>query len=54
MELWFSIMERRLIRHGEFASVDDLADRIIEFIKAYNRKAKPFRRTYEGRPLRIA
>ena len=47
-------MERRLIRHGEFDSVNDLADRIIEFIKAYNRKAKPFRWTYEGRPLRVA
>lgn len=54
VELWFSIMERRLIRHGEFDSVDDLADRIIEFIKAYNRKAKPFRWTYEGRPLKVA
>ena len=54
VELWFSIMERRLIRHGEFDSVDNLADRIIEFIKAYNRTAKPFRWTYEGRPLKVA
>jgi len=54
VELWFSIMERRLIRHGEFDSTDNLADRIIEFINAYNRKAKPFRWTYEGRPLRVA
>ena len=54
VELWFSIMERRLIRHGEFDSVDDLADRIIEFIWAYNRKAKPFRWTYDGRPLKVA
>ncbi len=54
VELWFSIMERRLIRHGEFASVDDLADRIIEFINAYNRQAKPFRWTYDARPLKVA
>lgn len=47
-------MERRLTRHGEFGSTDDLAARIIEFINAYNRKAKPFRWTYEGRPLKVA
>ena len=54
VELWFSIMERRLIRRGEFASTDDLTDRIIEFINAYNHQAKPFRWTYEGRPFRVA
>jgi transposase len=54
VELWFSIMERRLIRNGEFDSVDHLADRIIEFIKAYNRQAKPFRWTYDARPLKVA
>ena len=54
VELFFSIMQRRLIRYGEFDSVDHLADRIIEFINAYNQRAKPFRWTYDGRPLRIA
>ena len=39
VELFFSIMERRLLRHGEFDSVDDLADRIIAFINDYNRRA---------------
>ena len=39
VELFFSILERRLLRHGEFDSVDDLADRIIAFIKDYNRRA---------------
>ena len=54
VELFFSILERRLLRHGEFASVDDLADRIIHFIREYNRDARPFRWTYDGRPLRVA
>src|SRR6266540_275499 len=54
VELWFSIMQRRLIRNGEFDSVDHLADRIIEFINAYNRQAKPFRWTYDARPLKVA
>jgi len=31
--------------------VDDLANRIIAFIDDYNRRAKPFRWTYDGRPL---
>lgn len=54
VELFFSILERRLLRHGEFTSVDDLADRIISFINDYNRRARPFRWTYDGRPLKIA
>ena len=54
VELFFSILERRLLRRGEFDSVDDLAERVIAFIKDYNRKAAPFRWTYDGRPLRAA
>jgi transposase len=54
VELFFSILERRLLKHGEFDSVDDLADRIIAFIKNYNRRAAPFRWTYDGRPLKVA
>lgn len=54
VELFFSIMQRRLIRYGEFDSIDHLADRIIEFINAYNQRARPFRWTYDGRPLRVA
>lgn len=54
IELFFSIMQRRLLRYGEFDSIDELADRIIEFINAYNQTARPFRWTYDGRPLRVA
>ena len=54
VELFFSILERRLLRHGEFDSVDDLATRIIAFINDYNRRARPFRWTYDGRPLKVA
>jgi hypothetical protein len=46
-------LERRLIRHGELDSVDHLADPVIEFIKAYNRAAKPFRWTSDA-PLKVA
>ena len=54
VELFFSILERRLLRRGEFASTEELADRIIAFIKDYNRRAAPFRWTYDGRPLQVA
>ena len=54
IELFFSILERRLLRRGEFTSVDHLAQRVIEFIKDYNRRAAPFRWTYDGRPLKAA
>ena len=54
VELFFSILERRLLRRGEFDSVNDLAARVIEFINDYNRRAKPFRWTYDGRPLKVA
>jgi len=54
VELFFSILQRRLLARGEFDSVDDLAQRIIAFINDYNRKAAPFRWTYDSRPLKVA
>jgi len=54
VELFFSILERRVLRHGEFDSTDELADKIIAFINDYNRRASPFRWTYDGRPLKVA
>jgi len=54
VELFFSIIERRLLRHGDDTSRDELAARIIDFIKDYNRHARPFRWTYDGRPLKVA
>lgn len=54
VELFFSILERRLLRRGEFDSVDHLAERVIAFIKDYNKRAAPFRWTYDGRPLKAA
>ncbi len=54
VELFCSILERRLLKHGELDSVEDLADRIVAFIRDYNRHAQPFRWTYDGRPLKVA
>jgi transposase len=52
-ELYFSILTRRLLRRGEFTSRQDLADKIENFTIVYNRTAKPYRWTYDGRPLKV-
>lgn len=54
IELFFSILGRRLLRRGEFASVTELVAKITAFITDYNQKAAPFRWTYEGKPLKAA
>ncbi len=51
VELWFSILVRRVIRRGNFASTDALRARILQFIAYFNQTAKPFKWTYKGRPL---
>jgi transposase len=52
VELFFSILARRLLKRGEFASVQDLVARVMAFIADSNRTATPFRWTYDGRPLK--
>jgi transposase len=54
VELFFSILTRRLLRRGEFDSRDDLVAKIMGFIREHNRTAKPFRWTYDGTPLKAA
>ena len=52
IELWFSILVRKLLRRASFTSTDDLRDRLLAFIAYFNRTmAKPFKWTYTGRPL---
>ena len=54
VEIWFSILARRVIRRGSFRSTEDLRDRILQFIDYFNRTmAKPFKWTYAGRPLNV-
>jgi len=50
--LWFSILARRVLKRGDFASLDALRERIRAFIASFNQTAHPFRWTYRGRPLR--
>lgn len=52
VELWFSILARRLLKRSSFKSRDDLRARVLAFIDYFNAVlAKPFKWTYTGRPL---
>ena len=52
MEIWFSILERRCLRRGDFSNPEALECAIRAFIDTYNRlHAHPFRWTYTGDPL---
>jgi len=52
VEIWFSILVRRLLKRGNFTSVEDLKQHILDFITYFNQTmAKPFKWTYAGRPL---
>jgi transposase len=54
IEIWFSILVRRVIRRGSFRSAVDLREKILAFIDYFNRTlAKPFKWTFTGRPLNV-
>ena len=50
--IWLSILVRKLLKRGNFTSVDDLRDKVFAFIDYFNRTmAKPFKWTYRGKAL---
>ncbi len=51
VEIFFSILHRRLIKHGVFDSEADLATQMLAFVEHYNLTAKPFQWTYTGKVL---
>jgi hypothetical protein len=52
IEIWLSILTRKLLRRGTFTSVEHLKAKVLAFIDYYNRTmAKPFAWTYQGKPL---
>jgi transposase len=52
VEIWFSILARKLLKRGTFISVADLKAKVLAFIDYFNRTmAKPFRWTYQGKAL---
>jgi len=49
VEIWLSILVRKLLKRGNFCSLDDLRDQILAFIAYYNHTmAKPIKWTYTG------
>ncbi len=49
IEIWFSILARRLLKRASFTSIDDLRQRIKSFIEYFNlTMAKPFNWKYTG------
>jgi transposase len=51
IEIFFSILWRRLLKHGIFTSEEDLAQQMLAYIETYNQTAKPFKWTYTGKTL---
>jgi len=54
IELFFSILQRKVIRKGNFTSREDLIAKLIAFISDYDQTAEPFAWTYSGDPLKVA
>lgn len=54
IEMWFSILVRKLLKRASFNSLDDLKTKILDFISYFNTTmAKPFKWTYKGKVLAI-
>jgi transposase len=54
IEIWFSILVRKLLKRGNFVSVKDLKAKVLAFIEYFNRTmAKPFKWTYQGKALAV-
>ncbi len=52
IEIWFSILVRKVLRRGSFVSTEELKQRIEAFILYFNETmARAFKWTYKGRPL---
>ncbi len=53
IEIWFGILAKKVIRRENFRSKEALKERLLSFIDYFNATmAKPFRWTYQGKPLR--
>jgi hypothetical protein len=52
IDIWLSLLVRKLLKRGAFVSVEDLTTKVLAFIDYYNRTmAKPCKWTYQGKPL---
>src|SRR5262249_8673908 len=54
IEMWFSILVRKLLKRASFTSVEDLQNQVLAFIEYFNATmAKPFKWTYGRQPLSV-
>ncbi len=53
IEIWFGIINRRLLKRRSYLSVQELEASILRFIAQYNISAHPFNWTYKGVPLTV-
>lgn len=52
IECWFSLLARRVLRHGSFTSAAELSAAVATFIRRWNNhERRPFRWTFTGYPL---
>jgi len=52
VEIWLSILVHKVIKRGNFISLEDIKRKVLAFIEYYNRTmAKPFKWTYQGKAL---
>lgn len=53
VEIWFARLEREVIARGIFTSVKDLSRKLMRYIRAYSKTARPFRWKYSDVRRRI-
>ncbi len=54
VEIWFSTLVRKLLRRSSFQSLEDLKQRILEFIDYFNRTmSKPIKWLYSPKRLKV-
>lgn len=52
IEIWLSILVRKVLKRGSFLSVEELQTKVLAFIDYYNHTmAKPFKWLYQGKAL---
>ena len=53
IEIWFSILVRKLLKRSSFCSLEDLKEKVLRFIDYFNATmAKPMKWLYSPRPIR--
>lgn len=52
IEIWFSVLQRKLLTPNHFNNLDELTQSIMEFVKCENRSPKPIQWTYTVQKLK--